>query len=71
MHKYYNNFFGTYGGRYVAEILRTPLDELENAYKKAITDKGFLEEYAEAARNYIGRPTPLLYAQNTTEELGG
>jgi tryptophan synthase beta chain len=71
VHKYYNNFFGTYGGRYVAEILRTPLDELENAYKVAITDKGFLEEYAEAARNYIGRPTPLLYAQNTTEELGG
>jgi tryptophan synthase beta chain len=71
VHKYYNNFFGTYGGRYVAEILRTPLDELENAYKEAITDKGFLEEYAEAARNYIGRPTPLLYAQNTTEELGG
>jgi tryptophan synthase beta chain len=71
VHKYYNNFFGTYGGRYVAEILRTPLDELENAYKEAITDKGFLEEYAETARNYIGRPTPLLYAQNTTEELGG
>ncbi len=71
MHKYYNNFFGNFGGRYVAEILYTPLDELENAYREAITDKEFQEEVALGARNYIGRPTPLLFAQNTSEKIGG
>jgi len=71
VHKYYNNFFGNFGGRYVAEILYTPLDELENAYREAITDKEFQEEVALGARNYIGRPTPLLFAQNTSEKIGG
>jgi tryptophan synthase beta chain len=71
VHKYYNNFFGAYGGRYVAEILRKPLDELENAYKEAVMDKEFREEFSSAARNYIGRPTPLLYARNSSEEIGG
>jgi tryptophan synthase beta chain len=69
--KYYNNFFGRFGGRYVAEILHTPLDELENAYREAIVDKQFQEQFALAARNYVGRPTPLLYAKNSTEKIGG
>jgi tryptophan synthase beta chain len=71
VHKYYNNFFGSFGGRYVAEILHTPLDELENAYREAVVDKQFQEQFASGARNYIGRPTPLLYAKNSTEKIGG
>ncbi|MBN1798300.1 MAG: tryptophan synthase subunit beta [Spirochaetales bacterium] len=71
MHKYYNNFFGRFGGRYVAEILHTPLDELETAYREAIIDKQFQEQFALGARDYIGRPTPLLYAKNSTEKIGG
>ncbi|MEJ2664463.1 MAG: tryptophan synthase subunit beta [Spirochaetia bacterium] len=71
MHKYYNDFFGEYGGRYVAEILRAPLDELENAYKEAMNDKTFQQEFILHAKNYIGRPTPLLFAENTSREVGG
>lgn len=71
MHKYYNDFFGEYGGRYVAEILRAPLDELENAYTEAMNDETFQQEFILHAKNYIGRPTPLLFAENTSREVGG
>ncbi len=69
--KKYNDFFGEYGGRYVAEVLREPLRELEIAYKKFIEDKDFLEELRIFSRDFIGRPTPLLFAENSTRELGG
>jgi tryptophan synthase beta chain len=71
VHKYYNDFFGEYGGRYVAEILRAPLDELENAYTEAMNDETFQQEFILHAKNYIGRPTPLLFAENTSREVGG
>lgn len=67
----YNNFFGEYGGRYVAEVLRGPLDELEEAYLEAIKDETFLAEFKKIQDEYIGRPTPFLYAENTTKVLGG
>jgi len=69
--KKYNDFFGRFGGRYVAEVLREPLKELEEAYKKYIVDSDFNEELATFAKEFIGRPTPLLYAENSTKELGG
>ncbi|MBN1410538.1 MAG: tryptophan synthase subunit beta [Spirochaetales bacterium] len=71
MKPYYNNFFGEFGGRYVAEVLRPSLDELEKAYVDAINDKSFLEEYRSLCSDFIGRPTPLLYAENSTKALGG
>ncbi len=67
----YNNFFGRFGGRYVAEVLRAPLQELEEAYKKYIVDASFISELASFAKDFIGRPTPLLFAENSTKELGG
>ncbi|WP_258443043.1 tryptophan synthase subunit beta [Helicobacter sp. 16-1353] len=66
-----NGYFGDYGGKYVAEVLRAPLDELENAFKKAIKDSSFLNELNALRSEYIGRPTPLIYAKNITEKLGG
>lgn len=64
-------FFGRFGGKYVAEVLRRPLDELEVAFKKYMQDKDFLAELDEIRRDYIGRETPLYYAPRATEILGG
>ncbi len=69
--KKYNDFFGRFGGRYVAEVLRAPLLELENAYKQYIEDEDFLNELNKFSKEFIGRPTPLLFAENSTKELGG
>jgi tryptophan synthase beta chain len=67
----YNDYFGDFGGRYVAEVLRSPLDDLEAAFLEAIEDPAFLEEFHRIADTFIGRPTPLLYAENSSKELGG
>lgn len=64
-------FFGSFGGRYVAEVLRKPLDELEEAFLSIVPTKEFQEEYQEKLRSFVGRPTPLYFAENTTRLLGG
>ena len=46
----YQDYFGQFGGRYAAEVLRTPLDELEAAYRAAIADPEFLAELDRVAR---------------------
>ncbi len=67
----YQDYFDQFGGRYAAEVLRTPLDELEAAYRAAIVDPAFLAELDHVARTYIGRPTPLMYAANLSAAGGG
>lgn len=64
-------FFDRYGGKYVAEVLRRPLDELEAAFRHYIHDEQFLSELHEIQRDYIGRETPLLFAPTATRILGG
>lgn len=66
-----NGFFGEYGGKYVPEVLRSAVDELEEAFHKYIKDPAFLEELNILRRDYIGRETPLMYAERATELLGG
>ena len=66
-----NGFFDRFGGKYVAEVLRSQLDELEAAFNKAMKDPAFLGEFATIQRDYIGRETPLLYAETATKLLGG
>lgn len=66
-----NGFFDRYGGKYVAEVLRRPLDELETAFNEALSDASFLQELKTIHRDYIGRETPLLYAETATKLLGG
>ncbi len=65
------NYFGSYGGSYVAEILRAPIDALDTAFMDVMEDQAFWEEYRFYGKTYIGRPTPLLYAENATKALGG
>jgi len=66
-----NGFFDQFGGKYVAEVLRRPLDELEEAFADAMKDKAFLDELDIIRRDYIGRETPLYFAPAATEILGG
>jgi tryptophan synthase beta chain len=67
----YNDYFGDFGGRYVAEILRTPLDELEIAWKESMASDSYRAELQNLLNTYAGRPTPLLYAGNATRARGG
>ena len=66
-----NGYFGRFGGKYVAEVLRRPLDELEVSFRDALADECFIAELEELRRDFIGRPTPLLFAGNATREIGG
>ncbi|HDD35729.1 MAG TPA: tryptophan synthase subunit beta [Candidatus Desulfofervidus auxilii] len=63
--------FGVYGGKYVPETLMPLLTELEEAYKKAKKDKEFEKTFKYYLTHYAGRPTPLYFAKNLTEYLGG
>jgi len=63
--------FGIYGGRFVPETLMPALIELEKAYKKYIKDRSFLKQLASLQKDYIGRPTPLYFAETLSENLGG
>lgn len=63
--------FGPYGGRYVPEILMSPLEELERAYGEARQDPTFETELKSLLHHYAGRPTPLYLAARLTENLGG
>jgi len=63
--------FGTYGGRYVPEVLMSPLEELERTFLEAREDPAFRTELDELLRTYAGRPTPLYFARRLTARLGG
>ena len=63
--------FGIYGGRYVAETLMPPLLTLEKAYAEAKTDAAFQKEMDGHLKNYVGRPSPLYFAERMTEHFGG
>jgi tryptophan synthase beta chain len=64
-------YFNIYGGAYVPEMLFHALREIEMEFKKAMKDKKFQKEFIELLRSYNGRPTPLIYAKNTTKHFGG
>jgi tryptophan synthase beta chain len=63
--------FGPYGGRYVPEVLMSPLEELQRTYEQARLDPAFHEELNHLLTTYAGRPTPLYYARRLSEHLGG
>ncbi|MEE8438993.1 MAG: tryptophan synthase subunit beta [Micropepsaceae bacterium] len=63
--------FGEYGGRYVAETLMPLLLSLEKAYESAKTDPAFQEELQTLLTHYVGRPSPLYFAERLTVHLGG
>ena len=66
-----NGHFGPYGGRFCAETLMEPLDELQAAYERLKHDADFQAEYDKDLAHYVGRPSPLYFAERWTEILGG
>ena len=63
--------FGPFGGRYVPETLMHPLQELEAEYFRAQHDPEFQQELSYYLTEFVGRPTPLYFAERLTRELGG
>lgn len=63
--------FGQFGGMFVPETLMTPLQDLAKAYEEAKADPAFKAELDDLLKNYVGRPTPLYFAERWTEKLGG
>jgi tryptophan synthase beta chain len=63
--------FGAYGGRYVPETLMPAILELEQAYRDARRDRRFQTEFNAYLARYVGRPTPLYFAERLTRRLGG
>jgi tryptophan synthase beta chain len=63
--------FGKFGGQYVPEVLMPALTELEEAYRQAMEDTQFQREFAWLLRTYVGRPTPLTFAERLSHHLGG
>ncbi len=63
--------FGQYGGQFVPETLMTPLHELEQAYEEAKNDPSFTEELNYYLKQYVGRETPLYFAERLTQKCGG
>lgn len=63
--------FGPYGGRFVSETLMGALQELEALYTKLSADPAFQEEFDRDLAHYVGRPSPLYFAERLTREVGG
>ena len=63
--------FGKFGGQYVGETLMRPLAELEEAFNKYKDEEEFLKEYRYYLKNYVGRETPLYFAEKLTAKCGG
>ena len=66
-----DGFYGKFGGRFVPETLMTAVLELEKAYRDSQADPSFQEELNQLLRQYVGRETPLYYAKNLTQHIGG
>ena len=63
--------FGAFGGRYVAETLMPLILDLEVAYRAAQADPAFAAEFDYLLKHYVGRPSPLYFAERLTTALGG
>lgn len=63
--------FGMYGGRYVAETLMPLILEVEQAYNAMRVDPGFRAQFDDLMKHYVGRPSPLYFAERLSEQLSG
>ena len=63
--------FGKYGGRFVSETLVETLDELTQAYDQYMHDAEFLDEFDKELKHYVGRPSPLYFAERLSGQYGG
>ena len=61
--------YGEFGGQYVPQELKEKLNEIEKEFNKIKNDKSFKDEYLYYLKQYVGRPTPLYYAENLSKDL--
>ena len=64
------SYYGEFGGQFVSESLMNTLDELEKAFEEAIKDPEFIKEYKYYLKEYVGRETPLYFAERLTQKYG-
>ncbi len=64
-------YYGAYGGSFLPEILRATIDELAACFRACKNDPSFWREYVDLMHGYSGRPTPVTYLENLSNELGG
>lgn len=66
-----DGYFGKFGGQFVPPELKPALDEVATAFQQAVNDPKFQDEYLSLLKNYVGRPSPLYFAENLTRQIGG
>lgn len=66
-----NGYYGTYGGKYLPEVLRNNIEEIEEAFNSILYDKDFLNDLLRLYQEISGRPTPLTRLKNLSRYLGG
>lgn len=64
-----SKYYGQFGGQYVSESLMNTLAELEKAFDEAINDPQFIKDYMYYLKEYVGRETPLYYAERISENM--
>lgn len=64
-------FFGKYGGAFIPPLLEEPFLKITNAYEKLSKSHDFLRELAHIRKHFQGRPTPIYYCKNLSEQIGG
>jgi len=65
-----HGYYGRFGGAYIPEMLQRNVMELKENYLKIMAEPSFQEEFRQLLKDYVGRPTPLFYAERLSEELG-
>ena len=65
-----NTYYGEFGGQYVSESLMNTLEELDEAFEVAIKDPEFIDQYNYYLKQYVGRETPLYYAERLSKKYG-
>jgi tryptophan synthase beta chain len=65
-----HGYYGAFGGAYIPEMLHRNVSELEAQYRSIISDPGFQQQFQQLLRDYVGRPTPLYFAQRLSEQHG-
>src|SRR5687768_13452166 len=61
-------YYGQFGGAYIPEMLYPNVEELRDNYLRIIQEPGFQKEFHELLKNYVGRPTPLYYANRLSQK---
>lgn len=65
-----HGYFGPFGGAYIPEMLYPNVEELQREYEKIINDENFQKEFQDLLRDYVGRPSPLYFAERLSEKIG-